>query len=69
MILLINFPDWTLLAAELLLEFLRGLSIILVASALFVFAGVVILAVATGFSFLIGTTWDWLIGSFSTNKD
>jgi hypothetical protein len=69
MILLINFPDWTLLAAELLLEFLRGISIILVASALFVFAGVVILGVATGISFLIGTAWDWLISSFSTNRE
>ena len=69
MILLINFQDWTLLAAELLFEFLRGVSIILVASALFVFAGVVILGVATGFSFLIGTAWDWLIGSFSANEE
>ena len=33
--LLMNFPDWTLLLAEYLLEFHRGVSIILVASALF----------------------------------
>jgi hypothetical protein len=40
-----------------------------VASDLFVFAGVVILAVATGFSFLIGAAWDRLIGSFSANRE
>ena len=65
----ISFQDWLWLAAELLYEFLRGVSIILVASALFVFAGVVILAVTTGFSFLIGTACDWLIGSFSANRE
>ena len=51
----ISFQDWLWLAAELLFEFLRGISIILVASALFVFASVVILGVATGISFLIGS--------------
>jgi hypothetical protein len=33
--LLMNYPDWTLLLAEYLLEFHRGVSIILVASALY----------------------------------
>jgi len=40
-----------------------------VASALFVFAGVLILVVTTGISFLISTAWDWLIGSFSSNRE